>query len=226
MSNDTTSQVRAARIAGGKLDSAVNKERGIFIVISAPSGTGKTTICRKLLEKWPSLNFSVSYTTRAPRPDEKDGESYRFISDANFREKIVQGEFAEWVENYGCLYGTSKITMESSLEKGGDLLIDVEPRGAKSLKKNFPGGIFVFILPPSWAELEKRLIGRGFEEEKVVRERLRKAREECREVGWYDYALINDNLSEAVDKLSAIYVAEKTRRERLQGRINDLLSCS
>lgn len=208
------------------MTSIANKERGLFIVISAPSGAGKTSICRKLLERLPNLSFSVSYTTRVPRPDEKDGEGYHFISDAAFREKIAQGEFAEWVENYGCLYGTSKITMESFLERGCDLLIDVEPRGAKSLKKNFPGGIFVFILPPSWEELEKRMIKRGFEGEEAMRERLQKARAECREVCWYDYVLFNDQLSEAVDQLNAIYVAEKSRRERLQGRIEDLISCT
>ena len=207
------------------MSSTANKERGLFIVISAPSGAGKTSICRKLLEKWPNLKFSVSYTTRAPRPDEKDGESYHFISEAVFREKIAQNEFVEWVENYGNLYGTSRITMEFFLAKGCDLLIDVEPRGAKSLKKNFPGGIFVYILPPSWEELEKRLVMRGFEREEALRERLQKAQKECREVCWYDYVIFNDRLSEAVDQLGAVYVAEKARRERLQAHIDDLFSC-
>ena len=207
------------------VNNTASKEKGLFIVISAPSGAGKTSICRKLLERWQNLKFSVSYTTRAPRPDEKDGEGYHFISDAAFREKIVQNEFAEWVENYGYLYGTSKMTMDSFLEKGCDLLIDVEPRGAKNLKFFFPGGIFVFIFPPSWEELENRLIKRGFEGKEAMRERLRKAREDCADVCWYDYVVFNDQLPEAVDQLSAIYMAEKSRRERLQKRIDDLLSC-
>ena len=206
------------------VNSTANKERGLFIVISAPSGAGKTSICRRLLERWPNLKFSVSYTTRVPRLDERDGEGYHFISDTAFREKITQGEFAEWVENYGHLYGTSMITMDAFLENGCDLLIDVEPRGAKSLKKNFPGGIFVFILPPSWEELEKRIIKRGFEGEEAMRARLQRAREECREVYWYDYVIFNDQLSGAVEQLSAIYVAEKSRRENLMGRINELFN--
>ncbi len=200
-----------------------DKARGLFIVVSAPSGTGKTTICRLLLEKWPNLSFSVSFTTRSPRPDERDGESYHFISTAAFKEKIARGEFAEWVENFGQFYGTSKITMESCLEKGYDLLIDVEPRGAKELRKSFPGGIFIFLLPPSWEELKGRLIKRGFEEEAAMRERLEKAREECGEVFWYDYVIFNDQLMETVERLSAIYVAEKSRCEHLLDRIDNLL---
>jgi len=205
------------------LNNSEDKTRGLFIVVSAPSGTGKTTICRLLLEKWPNLSFSVSFTTRSPRPDERDGESYHFISTAAFKEKIARGEFAEWVENFGQFYGTSKITMESCLEKGYDLLIDVEPRGAKELRKSFPGGIFIFLLPPSWEELKGRLIKRGFEEEAAMRERLEKAREECGEVFWYDYVIFNDQLMETVERLSAIYVAEKSRCEHLLDRIDNLL---
>ena len=205
------------------MNNSEDKTRGLFIVVSAPSGTGKTTICRLLLEKWPNLSFSVSFTTRSPRPDERDGESYHFISTAAFKEKIARGEFAEWVENFGQFYGTSKITMESCLEKGYDLLIDVEPRGAKELRKSFPGGIFIFLLPPSWEELKGRLIKRGFEEEAAMRERLEKAREECGEVFWYDYVIFNDQLMETVERLSAIYVAEKSRCEHLLDRIDNLL---
>ena len=198
------------------------KAPGLFIVISAPSGAGKTSICWRMLDKWPNLKFSVSHTTRLPRPGEKDGKDYHFISVAVFKEKIARGEFVEWVENYGQFYGTARATIQPLLEQGFDLLIDVEPRGAKELKINFPGGIFVFILPPSWLELKNRLIKRGCEGEDAMQERLQKAREESRAVIWYDYAIFNDRLGEAVDQLSAIYVAEKTRRERLMRRINSL----
>ena len=198
------------------------KAPGLFIVISAPSGAGKTSICRRMLDKWPNLRFSVSYTTRAPRPGEKDGSDYYFISTAVFKEKIARGEFVEWVENYGQFYGTARSTIQSLLEQGFDLLIDVEPRGAKELKINFPGGIFVFILPPSWLELRNRLIKRGCEGEAAMEERLHRAREESRAVIWYDYTVFNDHLGEAVDKFSAIYVAEKTRRGRLMDRVNSL----
>lgn len=198
------------------------KASGLFIVISAPSGAGKTSICRRLLDKWPNLRFSVSYTTRAPRPGEQDGRDYYFISTSVFKEKIARGEFVEWVENYSQFYGTARATIQPLLEQGFDLLIDVEPQGAKELKINFPGGIFVFILPPSWLELKNRLIKRGCEGEDAMKERLHQAREESRAVIWYDYAIFNDRLGEAVDQLSAIYVAEKTRRERLMGRVNSL----
>jgi guanylate kinase len=204
------------------LNSDKEKAPGLCIIISAPSGAGKTSICRRLLDKWPNLRFSVSHTTRAPRPGEKDGRDYHFISAAVFKEKIARGEFVEWVENYNQFYGTARTAIEPLLDQGFDLIIDVEPRGAKELKINFPAGIFVFILPPSWQELKNRLIKRGCEKEDAMQKRLRQAREESREVIWYDYAIFNDRLGEAVDQLSAIYVAEKTRRKRLMGRINRL----
>ena len=197
---------------------------GLLMVISAPSGAGKTSICRQLLDKWPNLRFSVSHTTRSPRPGEKEGMDYYFITPEAFREKIVGGEFIEWVENYGQFYGTSRAAIESLLAQGFDLLIDVEPRGARELKKYFPGASFIFILPPSLTELKNRLVKRGFEAEEAMRARLQKAREECGEVVWYDYVIFNDHLSEAVKLLSAIYRAEKARRERLAGFIDGFLS--
>lgn len=199
---------------------------GIFIVISAPSGTGKTSICRRLLDLCPNLRFSVSYTTRAPRPGEEDGKDYRFVSEHSFREMVARGEFVEWVENYGRFYGTSKKKIEECLKKGSNLIINVEPRGARRLKESYPGGIFVFILPPSMAELRKRLLKRGLEGEEAIEKRLSKAGEEIGEVLWYDYVIFNERLDEAVDQLRSIYVAEKSRRGRLMGRISDFLHCA
>ena len=198
------------------------KAPGLCIIISAPSGAGKTSICRRLLDKWPNLRFSVSHTTRAPRPGEEDGKDYYFTSVSDFKERIARGEFVEWVENYGQFYGTARATIQPLLEQGFDLIIDVEPRGAKELKMNYPGGIFVFILPPSWLELKNRLTKRGCDGEDAMQERLHKAREESRAVVWYDYAIFNDRLDKAVEQLNAIYVAEKTRRERLMKRIHSL----
>lgn len=199
--------------------------KGLFIVVSAPSGTGKTSVCQQLMKKWPDLKFSVSYTTRLPRSDEKDGEGYHFISETLFREMIAQGEFAEWVENFGNLYGTARSTVDSSLGMGYDILIDVEPRGAKKLKQTFPGGIFVFLLPPSWEELHNRLVKRGGDREEAIKKRLQQAREESKEVRWYDYVIFNDCLDATVDQISAIYQAEKARPGRLQRRIDELLQC-
>jgi guanylate kinase len=200
------------------------QQEGLFIVVSAPSGTGKTSIVKELLKMCPNVRFSVSSTTRPPRPGEVDGRDYHFISEGEFREGIAAGEFAEWVENFGRLYGTSGKTMKTFLDQGFDLILDVEPRGARSLKKNYPGGIFVFILPPSLGELKARLGGRGAESEEAINRRLASAVDEIREIGLYDYVVFNDRLEDAVDHLRSIYVAEKSRRERLAGRIEGFLA--
>jgi guanylate kinase len=191
------------------------------MVVSAPSGTGKTSILRGVLKICPNMLFSVSYTTRSPRPGEEDGKDYYFVTEEAFREKIVQGEFAEWEEYCGYLYGTSAKTMKAFLEKGFDLILDIEPRGAKTLKKSYSGGVFVFILPPSIDSLKKRLLVRGFENEHMMNERTNEALEEIREANWYDYIIFNDRLESAIDQLRAVYVAEKNRRERVAEKIKD-----
>jgi guanylate kinase len=196
---------------------------GLYIVVSAPSGTGKTSILREFLKMYPNLLFSVSYTTRPRRPGEKDGKDYYFISEEAFKDKLDRGEFAEWEENYGYLYGTSSKTMKEFLQKRFDLVLDLDWRGAKTLKKNYPGGVFVFILPPSTSELEKRLRGRGVESKQDIDKRLAKALDGIKETIWYDYLIFNDNLETAVDTLRSIYVAEKSRRERLAHKIKDFL---
>jgi guanylate kinase len=160
---------------------------GLFIMVSAPSGTGKTSIRREFLKMYPDVKFSVSYTTRPPRPGEVQGEDYYFISEESFKERIVQGEFAEWVENYGYLYGTSKKTMKSFLDKGSDVILDIEPRGARALKQSYPQGVFVFILPPSINELKARLSKRGAETAGAMKKRLEAAMDEIGEIAWYDF---------------------------------------
>jgi len=200
-----------------------DKGEGIFIAVSAPSGTGKTSICREVLKMLPDVRFSVSYTTRPLRLGERDGKDYNFISEKEFRRRIEEGEFTEWAENYGYLYGTSGKTMKGFLEKGYDLILDVDPRGAKELKKNYPGGIFVFVLPPSIDELRVRLRRRGVEKEEIIEGRLKKVMDEIKEIVWYDYVIINDSLGSAIDNLRSIYVAEKSRKERLAERIRDFM---
>jgi len=196
--------------------------RGLFLVLSAPSGAGKTSIRRKFLERHPEVQFSVSYTTRKPRQGEVDGKDYFYIAEAEFRERIEQGEFAEWEENYGHYYGTSGKMMDRFLDQGRDMLLDIEMRGAKTLKKNYSGGIYVFVLPPSLAELKARLQKRG-ESEAEIGKRLNKVREEIGEAYGYDYVIFNDSLEKAVESLQAIYQAEKSRAVRRRREIQGIL---
>lgn len=190
----------------------------MLIVVSAPSGTGKTSLCREVLAMFPELRFSVSWTTRPPRPGEREGRDYCFTSEAEFRRRIEAGEFVEWVENYGHLYGTSIRTVQSFLDQGHDLLLDVDPRGARAIRERFPSGVFIFLLPPSLEALEVRLSRRG-ESAEVMAARLAKAKDEIREMIWYDYLIVNERLDEAVDRLRAVYVAETCRRERFCDRM-------
>lgn len=193
------------------------------MIVSAPSGAGKTSISREILRMFPDIHFSVSYTTRPPRPGEVNGKDYHFISEEEFRQRIVREEFVEWVENYGQLYGTSKKTMDLFLERGDDLILDIEPRGAKAIREHYPHGVFVFILPPSISELKSRLLKRG-ESAAVMERRLKKSLDEIREAHTYDYIIFNDKLDAAVDQFRAIYIAEKSRRDRCLERIEAFFS--
>ncbi|MDD5168579.1 MAG: guanylate kinase [Syntrophales bacterium] len=193
------------------------------IVVSAPSGTGKTSICRQVLKSCPNIRFSVSYTTRPPRPGEVDGRDYHFVSEDAFRQMLNRDDFVEWAENYGHLYGTSETAVKTLLKEGYDVMLDVEPRGARALKNACPGGVFVYILPPTLGELKARLDRRGFESSEVINMRFNKAVDEIREVFWYDYVIFNDKLNEAIDQLHSIYVAEKCRRDRMNERLQVFL---
>ena len=195
----------------------------VIMVVSAPSGTGKTSICRSLLRDFPELRFSVSFTTRKPRKGEVEGRDYHFVSPETFRDKIQAGEFAEWEENYGHLYGTSRVVIEDVRRRGEDILLDVEPRGARSIKALYPEGVFVFVLPPDLDELRKRLWKRGDGDEETRNRRFQKAKDEIREVFWYDYIVVNDRLEPAIERVRAIYLAEKCRRERQAGIVASFL---
>jgi len=198
------------------------RQPGLLMVVSAPSGAGKTSICREILRRFPNIRFSVSCTTRPPRPGEINGRDYEFISAAEFRERMVRGEFVEWVENYGYLYGTSKKTMGTFLSQGYDLILDIEPRGAKAIRENYPGGIFIFILPPTFADLKSRLSIRG-ESAAVMERRLKSSLDEIRQALWYHYIIFNENLEEAVNRFQAVYIAEMSRRDRWTERIEAFL---
>lgn len=196
------------------------KDKGLIIVLSAPSGTGKSSICRRLLGSCPEIEFSVSFTSRMPRPNEIDGKDYFFISRQDFQRRIDQGEFVEWVENYGNFYGTSAKAINKVLNQGKDLLLDIEPRGARAIKEKFPDAVFVFVLPPSLDELLRRLEKRGHEDPEAIKVRFAQAERELREVLWYDYAIFNEDLEAAIRQMIAIYRAEKSKINRLRGKID------
>jgi len=198
-------------------------DRGTFIVVSAPSGAGKSSICRRLLQAHPEIRFSVSCTTRSPRPGEIDGQDYFFLSPEEFQKRIEQGDFAEWEENFGNLYGTSMRAMKESLADGSTILLDIEPRGARKIKQKFRGGVFVFILPPSQEELLKRLEGRGHEPPDVIQARYAEAERELQEIFWYDYVIFNDDLETAVNQLISIYIAQKCKISNLKKKIKQFM---
>lgn len=197
-------------------------ENGLLLVVSAPSGTGKTTICRRLLKIISTLTFSVSCTTRSPRKGERNGFDYHFISDEEFHREIASGNFIEWAENYGFLYGTSREEVKHALDRNHDFLFDVDPRGARAIKESYPNGVFVFILPPSLDTLKTRLTKRGSEKREMMKIRVDKAVDELKEVLWYDYVIFNDTIEASVDILRSIYIAEKNKVKRSRGKINAL----
>ena len=201
----------------------MERQKGLLIVISAPSGTGKTTLCHMLLEEFPNMEFSISYTTRKPRPGELNGRDYFFVDRKTFERMIEEGDFLEWAEVYGNLYGTSKSQVLKALEEGKDILLDIDTQGALQVKKNFPEAVLIFILPPSLKELERRLKKRGTDDEETIKKRLQIAREEIRKALEYDYIVVNDILEVAFERLRSIITAEKCRTDRLAGEIEKIV---
>jgi len=177
---------------------------GNLYVVAAPSGAGKTTLVRMLLEREPAVHLSISFTTRAPRPGEQNGREYHFVAVDAFRGMISRDEFLEWAEVHGNFYGTSKKWISDQLAQGHDVLLEIDWQGAQQVRKLFPEAIGVFILPPSMDELTRRLTGRGTDAPDVIERRLAAAEAEMRHVGEFDYVIINDQLDQALDDLRAI----------------------
>ena len=188
---------------------------GEIFVITAPSGTGKTTLLKPLMAADPRLQFSISYTTRPRRPSEVDGKDYFFVSPEEFRRLRDQGALAEWVEQFGYGYGTSRDWVLDMVRGGGDLIFDLDSRGARALKGEFPQGTLIFILPPSLEELERRLQGRGGLDPEELARRLTNGRAELKEAHWYDYLVINDDRATALSQLQAIVAAARCRTSQL-----------
>ncbi len=196
----------------------------ILVIISSPSGAGKTTLTHRLLQEFPDLRFSVSHTTRKPRPNEVDGQDYHFVSEEAFRKLVDEGGFAEWAVVHGNLYGTSvsEIDRASAAGKAG-LLFDVDYQGARQIKEKFPHAVGVFILPPSMEELRRRLDGRGSDDAKSRKRRFEKAREEIGHYPFFDYMIVNDDLQRALAELRGIVLAEGCRQWRAAAKAEALL---
>lgn len=184
---------------------------GMMLVISAPSGTGKSTLIRHLSREFETFSFSVSCTTRSPRPGEQDGREYHFLTRDQFLARRDQGYFAEWAEVHGNFYGTPRQATLDLLSAGRDVIFDIDVQGARQLKDSMGQGCYVFIFPPSRETLEQRLTGRGTDSPEIIRRRLANARQEIENSLWFDHWIVNDDLDMAKDRLRAIYLAEKAR---------------
>jgi guanylate kinase len=193
---------------------------GLLYIVSAPSGTGKTTLLKRVMDYFPDIRFSISYTTRPPRPDERDGKDYHFISPQHFQQMVEKGAFAEWAEVLGNRYGTALNSIRESRSQGVDLILDIDSQGARQMRERFDEGIFIFILPPSLKVLEQRLKARGVDEQEVIQFRVTKARGEMEQARWYNYIIVNDRVEEAAEQLKSIIIAERCRRERVLKRID------
>ena len=192
-------------------------------IISAPSGSGKSTLVSELMRLVPKLRFSVSYTTRYPRGQERDGEDYFFISRAEFEERIVKGEFLEYAEVFGNYYGTHISELERAGTEGYDLVLDIDVQGARQLKERIPAGVSIFILAPSRQILEERLRTRSQDSEAVILRRLHDAAGEIRNYSLYDYVLVNREVAASVETLVAIVKATRSRRDRMEDEIRPIL---
>jgi guanylate kinase len=193
----------------------VRPRRGIMLVISSPSGAGKTTLCRRVISEIPGVELSISATTREPRPGEKDGVDYHFRSNEQFHDMIDRDEFLEWAKVFKNFYGTPRSEVESRLVSGTDVVFDVDWQGARALKTIRPGDVVsVFILPPSLAQLKARLEGRPGADAKSVQSRLDGAGQDILRWGEYDYAIVNDNLDRAFTELKSILITERNKRVR------------
>ena len=191
-------------------------KRGVLLVVSGPSGAGKGTICKELLEKHKEIYLSVSATTRAPRKGEVDGVNYYFTTKEEFVKRVEEGDFLEHAEVYGNYYGTPKSSVEKMLEQGKDVILEIDIQGALKVKENCEEGIFIFILPPSMEELKQRIIKRGSETPESLMTRFKSAYKEINYISKYNYAVVNDEVDLAVKKLEAIITAEKCRVDRMK----------
>ncbi|MBK8012878.1 MAG: guanylate kinase [Deltaproteobacteria bacterium] len=205
-------------------NSARNVRRGLPIVVSAASGTGKTSLCRALLKTLSNVSSSISYTTREPRGEEVHGREYYFVDDATFDRMIGAREFVEWAEVFGRRYGTAFHTVEEQLDAGTDVLLDIDVQGGAQIRDRVAGAVLIFLLPPSMDELRRRLTNRAEDSPCDIERRLAEAKEEILASAPYDYLLINDDFDEALSTLRSVIRAERLRRSRPSDLVQRLLS--
>lgn len=197
----------------------------LLLILCSPSGAGKTTLTKHLLAQVPGLTFSVSHTTRAPRPGEVDGQAYHFVDRARFERMIAEGRFAEWAHVHGNLYGTSVDELERARRTGKQgIVFDIDYQGARQIKAKLPHAVGLFVLPPSMSELLRRLEGRGSDARDVIERRFAKARAEIEQYAFFDYLVVNDDLDRAKETVVAIARAEQARRWRLAHLAESLLA--
>jgi len=188
--------------------------RGLLIVVSSPSGGGKGTLIDRVLKTVPGLSYSVSFTTRAPRPAEQNGREYFFVDTSTFESMVAQGEFLEWANVYGHLYGTSAAQVEHERENGRDIVLEIDVQGAESIRRKVPDLISVFILPPSFELLRERLLARGTDSPADLERRLRGAAGEVEQYRHFQYVILNDDIDRASQQLASVIYAERARRDR------------
>lgn len=191
-------------------------------VISGPSGVGKSTLINRLSKEMPDLGYSVSHTSRHKREGEVDGVHYNFISRERFRDMIERGEFVEWAEVYGEYYGTSHKTIKEHLLNNRDVILDVDPVGAKNIKAKYMDSSLIFIIPPSLEELKKRIKKRGTERDYDIKVRMEKAIEEIKESSWYDYIVINDDIEKALFALKSIIISSRLKSKHMFQKVKEL----
>ena len=195
-------------------------QKGLLIVISGASGTGKGTVCKKILADLPEVAYSISATTRAPRPGEVDGREYYFLNGEEFKAWIADGKFLEYANVYGNFYGTPQHKIEERLNRGEDILLEIDVQGALNVKKKCPEGIYIFLLPPSLEELKRRIEGRGTETPESLARRLANAVTEIKIGLEYNYVVVNDTIDNAAEKIKAILTAERCKVERNADKFN------
>jgi guanylate kinase len=198
-------------------------KRGVLFVVSAPSGTGKTTVVERLVEICPNLHRSRSYTSRPPRPGEADGVDYNFISRSAFEGMVGRDEFLEWADVFGNLYGTARRETEAALAAGRDVVLVIDVQGAHQVRGRVSGTVGIFVLPPSFQALETRLRGRCQDEPAAIARRLETARSEVSAVDAYEYVVVNDTFDQCVAELAAIVAAERARRTRRQREVDRIV---